>query len=141
MASTNLPVPSLIVINSTNFLHHIPDNAHLVEVLSSETLGLFLDRIVAEEIQVRNVIATDIAVFSFTFCFVLLWTGLRRYGIVGTLNADVLRGDNGSGGYVVRQSGADVRHIRPPFRLPQPHLLFHLLRRHNGRRRGRRRAE
>jgi thioredoxin domain-containing protein 10 len=53
VASTNLPVPSLIVINSTNFLHHIPDNAHLVEVLSSETLCHFLDRILAEEIQVR----------------------------------------------------------------------------------------
>lgn len=50
IAMMTLPVPSLIVINATNYLHHIPDE-HM-EILTPETLAEFLNRILQNDIQV-----------------------------------------------------------------------------------------
>lgn len=50
IAMMTLPVPSLIVINATNYLHHIPDE-HM-EILTPETLAEFLNQILQNDIQV-----------------------------------------------------------------------------------------
>lgn len=50
IAMMTLPTPSLIVINATNYLHHIPEE-HM-EVLTPETLADFLNRILQNDIQV-----------------------------------------------------------------------------------------
>lgn len=52
VAMMTLPVPSLIVINATNYLHHIPEE-HL-QVLTPDSLADFLDRILQNEIQVNR---------------------------------------------------------------------------------------
>lgn len=52
IAMTALPVPSLIVINATNYLHHIPEK-HM-EILTPETLADFLNRILQNDIEVEH---------------------------------------------------------------------------------------
>lgn len=52
VAMMNLPLPSLIVINATNYLHHIPEE-HM-QILTPETLAAFLDSILLEEVQVSE---------------------------------------------------------------------------------------
>ena len=47
---TNLPLPSLIVINATNYLHHIPEQ-HM-DIVTPDTLADFLNRILQNDIQV-----------------------------------------------------------------------------------------
>ncbi|KAI9565415.1 hypothetical protein GHT06_009207 [Daphnia sinensis] len=49
IAMTTLPVPSLIVINATNYLHHIPEK-HM-EILTPESLADFLNRILQNDIE------------------------------------------------------------------------------------------
>lgn len=59
----NLPVPSLIVINATNYHHHIPEQ-HM-EVLTPDSLADFLNRILQNEVQVwthRKALETRCAV-------------------------------------------------------------------------------
>ena len=50
IAMTNLPLPSLIVINATNYLHHIPEQ-HM-DIVTPDTLADFLNRILQNDIQV-----------------------------------------------------------------------------------------
>jgi len=48
---TTLPVPSLIVINATNYLHHIPEEH--TDIITPENLAEFLNRILQNDIQVE----------------------------------------------------------------------------------------
>lgn len=50
IAMTTLPVPSLIVINATNYLHHIPEEH--TDIITPENLAEFLNRILQNDIQV-----------------------------------------------------------------------------------------
>lgn len=52
IAMTTLPVPSLIVINATNYLHHIPEEH--TDIITPENLAEFLNRILQNDIQVRG---------------------------------------------------------------------------------------
>ncbi len=63
---TTLPLPSLIVINATNYLHHIPEE-HL-EILSPDSLADFLDRVQLNEIEVRTLLNDDGLETVFYFC-------------------------------------------------------------------------
>jgi hypothetical protein len=49
---TTLSVPSLIVINATNYLHHIPEEH--TEIITPENLADFLNRILQNDIQVEG---------------------------------------------------------------------------------------
>ncbi len=66
IAMTTLPLPSLIVINATNYLHHIPEE-HL-EILSPDSLADFLDRVQLNEIEVRTLLNDCGLETVFYFC-------------------------------------------------------------------------
>lgn len=64
VAMETLPVPCLIVINATNYAHHLPEQH--IEVLSPDNLEDFLARVLRNEVQVMKCATFVFLIQSFT---------------------------------------------------------------------------